>query len=387
MDKLSDPLSLTKRLVQCPSVTPKEGGALDELEEWLKQLGFTVYRLPFQEDGTEKVDNLYAEIGNEGPNFCFAGHTDVVPPGDIKSWTYDPFEPKEENGLLYGRGVADMKGAIACFVSAVDQFLNSKETLDGKISFLITGDEEGPAINGTKKVLEWLRGEGKILDVCLVGEPTNPSKLGEMVKNGRRGSLSTHLTIIGKQGHVAYPDLAANPCHVLIRCLNKLQNLELDQGNQYFQPSSLQITTIDVGNQASNVIPEKAMAKFNIRFNSEHKGKELQKHIQKIIENECSSKDITSNLKFHLSGDSFITSEGDFSDFILKAIKKVTNMTAKLSTSGGTSDARFIKDYCPVIEFGLVGKTMHKIDESISTNTLYDLKDIYFEILTAYFNK
>ncbi|WP_417320213.1 succinyl-diaminopimelate desuccinylase [Emcibacter sp.] len=375
-----NPVEFTRDLIRCPSITPADAGALDVLEQKLTALGFICTRLPFSEPGTPDVDNLYARYGSEAPNFCFAGHTDVVPVGAEADWSVDPFAGEVKDGWLTGRGAADMKGAIAAFVAAVSRLLESGP-LKGSISFLITGDEEGPAINGTIKMLQWLEEKGEKLDYCLVGEPTNPTKLGEMAKIGRRGSLNTRLVVKGIQGHVAYPHLADNPIPRLIEILHRLTSRKLDDGNPHFQPSNLEVVTIDVGNEASNVIPAEAEARFNIRFNNEQSIDGLKDWIRSVCDDVGGEVD----LDMVASGDAFLTPPGVLSDLITGAVEKVTGIRPELSTTGGTSDARFIKDYCPVSEFGLVSQTMHKVDERVRVEDIEQLADIYTEILTRFF--
>ena len=379
-EDLAHPLALARALIRCESVTPADGGALDVLQKALQTLGFTCHRLPFEEPGTARVDNLYARRGEGRPNFCFAGHTDVVPTGDRAGWTRDPFAAQVEDGVLYGRGASDMKGAIAAFVAAVARF-GTAGTGPGSISLLITGDEEGPAVNGTRKVLDWLTARGETLDACLVGEPTNPDEVGEMVKIGRRGSLNGTLRVTGRQGHVAYPALADNPLPRLVALLDSLLALELDQGTDHFQPSRLELTSIDVGNEATNVIPGAAAARFNVRFNDRHTGASLQRTI-------CSCLDATGEpyeLAIEVSGEAFVTPPGPLSTIIVDSVADVTGMTPTLSTTGGTSDARFIKDHCPVAEFGLIGRTMHRIDECVPVEAIERLADIYLGVLERYF--
>ncbi|WP_321397117.1 succinyl-diaminopimelate desuccinylase [Emcibacter sp.] len=377
-----NPVEFTRDLIRCPSITPVEAGALDVLERKLTELGFTCTRLPFSEAGTPDVDNLYARLGTGAPNFCFAGHTDVVPVGAAADWSVDPFAATIKDGWLTGRGAADMKGAIAAFVAAVSRLLQSGE-VQGSISFLITGDEEGPAINGTVKMLQWLEEKGEKLDYCLVGEPTNPTKLGEMAKIGRRGSLNTKLVVKGIQGHVAYPHLADNPIPRLIEILHRLTARKLDDGNDHFQPSNLEVVTIDVGNEASNVIPAEAEARFNIRFNNEQTIDGLKDWIRSVCEDVGGEVE----LEMKASGDAFLTPPGVLSELISGAVEKVTGVRPELSTTGGTSDARFIKDYCPVSEFGLVSQTMHKVDERVRVEDIELLADIYTEILNRFFRK
>jgi len=379
-----DAVKLTQDLIRCPSVTPADAGALDVLQARLETLGFMCTRLPFTEGGlknSETIDNLYARLGTSAPNFCFAGHTDVVPVGNAAQWQNDPFSGVVKDGVLYGRGASDMKGAIAAFVSAASDFIEQNKDFDGSLSFLITGDEEGPAVNGTLKMLDWLEKKGEKLDYCLVGEPTNPENIGDMAKIGRRGSLNTTLTVTGTQGHVAYPHLADNPIPRLVKILAGLLAHKLDEGNGHFQPSNLEIVSIDVGNSASNVTPAAAVARFNIRFNNEQTDEGLQSWIRSV----CESVGGGYILDMKASGDAFLTPPGRLSRVISDAVKKVTGRAVELSTSGGTSDARFIKNHCPVSEFGLVNKTMHKVDECVILDDLAQLTKIYREILNIFF--
>ncbi|GAB6052723.1 succinyl-diaminopimelate desuccinylase [Magnetospira thiophila] len=377
-----DPIALAQGLIRCPSVTPAEGGALDLLQRTLEAMGFVCTRLPFHEDGTPDVDNLYARWGTSGRNFCFAGHTDVVPEGDSAAWSHNPFSGTIADGQLHGRGAADMKGAIAAFAAAVSRFLQRRGAdVEGSLSFLITGDEEGPSVNGTVKMLQWLEAQGERLDACLVGEPTNPHDLGDMIKIGRRGSLSGFITLHGIQGHAAYPHLADNPVHRLLKVLSRLVE-PLDDGTEHFQPSSLQVTSVDVGNPATNVIPATARATFNIRFNDLHSLDSIEAWARTILREEAADR---FELVVQRSGDAFLTPPGELSDLMSDAVKKVTGRTPELSTSGGTSDARFIKNYCPVAEFGLIGQTMHKVDERVPVTSITQLSTIYETILDGYF--
>ncbi|MCE3233498.1 MAG: succinyl-diaminopimelate desuccinylase [Rickettsiaceae bacterium] len=379
-----DSIDLSKQLISCPSVTPADNGALDVLKKALNSMGFMCQRMVFSQEGYEDVDNLYARFGTASPNICFAGHTDVVPPGDLKQWASDPFKPEVRDGVLYGRGVVDMKCAIACFVAAVSEYLANNKP-NGSISLLITGDEEAIAVNGTKKVLEALQKQGEKIDACIVGEPTNPGKLGEMIKIGRRGSVTFKLTVWGKQGHVAYPHLADNPVSRLNKILHALDSHELDKGTKYFQPSNLEIVSVDVNNPADNVIPAMANARFNIRFNDAHKGSTLVKWIEGICESLCETDDAKYKLEYNISGESFLTAPGKLSNLVSDAVKEITGIVPELSTTGGTSDARFIKDYCPVVEFGLMNATAHKIDESCAVADIYKLKDVYLKVLDKFF--
>ncbi len=383
-----DPIALSQALIRCPSVTPAEGGALDVLESALGSLGFAVHRLPFSDTNTPDIDNLYARLGTAGANFCFAGHTDVVPVGDANAWTDDPFAGTVVDGNLYGRGAADMKSAIAAFTTATDRLIARHGAPDswdrpGSISLLITGDEEGPAINGTRKVLGWLADKGETLDACLVGEPTNPDAMGDMIKIGRRGSMMGYLTVRGVQGHAAYPHLADNPAHRIVRLLDALTAEPLDDGSEHFQPSTLQVTTIDIGNPAENVIPAEARATFNIRFCDLHTSESLKVRLREILN--AAGADTDYSLDFRITGESFLTPPGLLSEAISGAVEAVTGRQPELSTTGGTSDARFIKDFCPVAEFGLVGQTMHKIDENVSCADIETLTEIYLKLLETYF--
>lgn len=371
-----DPLTLTQTLIRCPSVTPDAASVLDVLERHLVALGFRCHRLPFGE-----VDNLYARLGTAQPNFCFAGHVDVVPIGARDGWSVDPFAAILRDGHVYGRGASDMKSGIAAFVAAVKAYLDTHGTPPGSISFLITGDEEGPAVNGTKKVLEWLAAQGEALDACLVGEPTNPSTLGEMAKIGRRGSLNAVLTVHGQQGHVAYPDRARNPIPTLLRILAALTAQPLDIGNAHFQPSNLEITSVDVGNSVTNVIPASATARLNIRFNTEHSGQSLSHWLHQV----CAAVTPDYTLDIQISGEAFLTPPGRLSETLVAAVQAVTGRTPDLSTTGGTSDARFIKDFCPVIEFGGVGATMHQVDENMAVADIMALAQIYRQVLERFF--
>ena len=382
---LTDPVELTRALIRCPSITPEEGGALSLLEQVLGALGFACHRLRFEEEGTPAVENLYARLGTEGRNLCYAGHTDVVPVGDRKGWSVDPFAAEIRDGQLIGRGAVDMKGSIAAFIAALARHLEVSgggARLGGSASFLITGDEEGPAINGTAKVLGWLRERGESLDHCLVGEPTSAETLGDMVKIGRRGSLNGEITVHGVQGHSAYPHLAENPLHHLVHMLSPLIDEPLDEGNAHFQPSSLQITTIDVGNAATNVIPGQGYARFNCRFNSLHQSGDVIDWVRERLDRAGARYD----LEVSVSGESFLCPPSEWSDIIVKSVAQTTGRSPELSTTGGTSDARFIKDVCPVAELGLLNATAHKVDERVPLEDLENLTQIYQGILAGYFS-
>ncbi len=380
------PLDLARALIRCPSVTPQEGGALDVLETALEDLGFKCHRLTFSQAGTPDVANLYARIGTAAPNFCFAGHTDVVPVGHRESWTVDPFGGETIDGKLYGRGAADMKGAIACFIAAAAKMLAAFGTnLPGSMSLLITGDEEGPAINGTAKVLRWMAERGERVDACVVGEPTSGRRLGDSAKIGRRGSMTGHLIVRGVQGHTAYPHLADNPIPKLLRMLGALLEEPLDSGTPHFEPSNLAITTVDVGNPASNVIPAAATASFNIRFNDLHSGDSLTKLLRDTFERIAEETHAEYDLSVEVSGEPFLGAPGPFADLIGEAIQSQLGVKPEFNTAGGTSDARFIHLYCPVVEFGLPGATMHKVDECVALADLEALTAVYVEILTRFF--
>ena len=382
-----DPVDLAQRLIRCPSVTPEEGGALDLLERVLGGLGFTCHRLAFREPGAAEVENLYARLGAAGPNFCYAGHTDVVPVGDAKAWSVDPFAAEIVDGTLYGRGAADMKGSIAAFLAALSGFLERRGgAFGGSISLLITGDEEDVAVNGTRKVLTWLEERGEKLDACLVGEPTSNETLADMVKIGRRGSLNGRLTAFGTQGHSAYPQLADNPLHHLVRMLDAVTAEPLDEGNAHFQPSSLQLTSIDVGNGASNVIPAQARAAFNVRFNDLHSGAGIEAWLRERFDAALdASRGARYELEVRVSGESFLCPPGPFSELIRGAVERTLGRTPELGTTGGTSDARFIKDHCPIAELGLLNATAHKVDEHVSLADLRSLGAVYGAVLDAYF--
>ena len=373
-------LKLAKELIRKPSITPKDFGAINLLAKYLKSLGFKCKIINFK-----NIKNLYAKLGKSSPNFCYAGHTDVVPPGNISEWSSNPFKPVIKKNRLIGRGASDMKASIACFVSAVSKFKSQNKKFKGSISLLITGDEEGIAINGTKRVVKYLRRKKEKINFCLVGEPTNPNKLGEMIKIGRRGSLTGKLTIIGSQGHVAYPNMANNPSNAIIKVLGRIKNLKLDKGTKNFQPSNLEITKINIDNNADNVIPGTAHAVFNIRYNNKHSASSLKKKLNKIFKTTIKKTKYKYKIQYFVSGEAFLTKPNKTTFMIKKTIKKITGINPKLSTTGGTSDARFIRNIAPCLEFGLVGKTMHKIDENTSVSDLKKLTKIYQNILINYF--
>jgi len=380
----ADPVAIARELIRCPSVTPAEGGALALIERLLKGAGFTVDRVTFTEPGGDPVENLYARIGSGAPHLMFAGHTDVVPPGDEAKWHHPPFGSEIADGVLYGRGAVDMKGAIACkLAAALDYIANGKPK--GSLSFLITGDEEGIAVNGSVKLVRWAAERGEKFDHCILGEPTNPQALGDMIKIGRRGSQNGTLIVTGTQGHVAYPELADNPVRGIVTLIAALNAEPLDQGSAHFGPSNLEFTSIDVGNATVNVIPTEARARFNIRFNDLHSRAALRSLVETRIANAAGGR-IRWRIDWEPSNaDAFVTAPGPFVDMVRKVVTEVTGRTPKLSTTGGTSDARFIKDYCPVIEFGLLSQQMHKVDEHVATADLVKLTAIYRAILDRYF--
>jgi len=380
-----DELQLSKDLIRFPSVTPIDAGAINYLAKKLKQLGFNCKILEFKDKKNPTIKNLYARLGNKQPNLCYAGHTDVVPPGNIKDWTINPFKPVIKNNYLIGRGANDMKSSIACFLSAVSKFLKKNKKVNGSISLLITGDEEAQAINGTKKVVDYLIKKKEKINFCIVGEPTNPKKLGEMIKIGRRGSLSCNLEVQGNQGHVAYPHLSKNPINSLIAICKKLKEKKLDKGNKHFQPSNLEFTGIHVDNKVHNVIPARAKMQFNIRYNNFHTAVSLKKMINSTVNSICKKNKVKFKIEFLTSGDSFLTKPGVTIQMAKKIIKKITKINTIFSTTGGTSDARFIKKISPCLEFGLVNKTMHKVDECVSLSDLKKLTKIYNKILIEYF--
>jgi len=379
-------IELAQALIACPSVTPLEGGALELLQRRLTPAGFRCERLVFAGDGSEAVDNLYARIGSGAPHLCFAGHTDVVPPGDATRWSHPPFAAEIADGVLYGRGAADMKGAIACFAAAaLDYVAVQGEAFEGAISLLITGDEEGVAVNGTRKVLEWMATHGERPDHCLVGEPTNARRLGESIKIGRRGSLNGTLTVTGVQGHVAYPHLANNPVKGLIAALARCYDTPLDFGSAHFSASNFEVTSIDVGNPATNVIPAKAQARFNIRFNDRHTAEALEALLRAQAAEALSTSGLGFELVYEPANHCFLTVPGPLDAVLSQAVREMTGLTPALATDGGTSDARFIKDLCPVVEFGLLTATIHKVDEQVALTDLAQLTAVYRRFLELYF--
>ena len=378
-------LQLAKELIRYPSITPIDAGVMKFLEKKLRKLGFKTKILEFKEKNTKPVKNLYARLGTKGPNFCYAGHLDVVPAGNLKDWTVNPFRPSIKKGHLIGRGANDMKSSIAAFVSAVSIFVKNNKEFNGSISLLITGDEEGIAINGTKKVVEYLKKRKEKINFCLVGEPTNPNKLGEMIKIGRRGSMTGRLSIIGIQGHVAYPHRANNPSTTLVQILKELKEIKFDKGTKDFQPTNLEVTKINIDNTADNVIPGLANATFNIRFNNKHSSNSIKTKINKILKKICHKNKSNYKIEYSVSGEAFLTKPNQTTYMIQDIIKKITKIKPELSTTGGTSDARFIRKIAPCLEFGLVGKTMHKVDEAVSLGDLKKLTLIYSNILKNYF--
>jgi len=389
-----DPVENLALLIRCPSVTPAEGGALTALGKMLKPLGFSIEQPVFTESGTPDIENLYARSSGNGPHLMFAGHTDVVPPGDESAWKHPPFSAAIDNGEIYGRGAVDMKGGIACFAAAVARHVNENGPLKGSISFLITGDEEGPAINGTVKLLEWAKARGESWDAAIVGEPTNPERLGDMIKIGRRGSVSGTVVVHGVQGHAAYPHLAENPVRGLVTLIEALLDPALDGGTKDFQPSNLEVTTIDVGNPATNVIPAKATAAFNIRFNDSWTEETIMAEIHNRLDRAAATTRLRPGRETPINYELiwrdrpspvFLTRDEKLIGTLSASIEAVTGRKPQLSTSGGTSDARFIKDYCPVVEFGLVGQTMHMVDERAALSDLEMLTRIYQRFLADFF--
>ncbi|MBN9070590.1 MAG: succinyl-diaminopimelate desuccinylase [Rhizobiales bacterium] len=389
-----DPVANLAMLIRCPSVTPAEAGALGALQSMLEPLGFLVERPVFSEAGTADVENLYARLSGNGPHLMFAGHTDVVPVGDEAAWTHPPFAADIAGGMMFGRGAVDMKGGIACFVAAVARYVEAHGQPSGSVSLVITGDEEGPSVNGTAKLLEWAAGKGETWDASIVGEPTNPEALGDMIKTGRRGSISGLVTVNGRQGHVAYPHLADNPVRGLMALLDALLGKPLDAGTADFQPSNLEVTTVDVGNPATNVIPARASATFNVRFNDTWTAESLQAEIHNRLDRAARGgryrRDRAEPVAYDLTwkdrpSEVFLTRDEKLVGLLSRSVEAMTGRTPKLSTTGGTSDARFIKDYCPVVEFGLVGQTMHMVDERVALADLETLTRIYLRFLEDWF--
>ena len=384
MQKINE-LKLAKELIRFPSITPIDAGVMKFLEKKLKKLGFKTKILEFKEKGFSPVKNLYARLGSKSPNFMFAGHVDIVPPGNMKDWTVNPFRPSIKNGHLIGRGANDMKSSVAAFVSAIGTFLSKNKKINGSISFLITGDEEGDAVNGTKKVVEYLKKRKEKINFCLVGEPTNPNKLGEMIKIGRRGSITGKIKIIGEQCHVAYQHRGNNPSTTIVQILKEIKDIKFDKGTKHFQPTNLEVTKINIKNDADNVIPGSAEATFNIRFNNRHSSNSIKRRLNKIFKKITKKNKSKFKIDYRVSGEAFLTKPDKTAFMIQNVIKKITKLKPKLSTTGGTSDLRFIRKISPGLEFGLVGKTMHKVDEAVSLKDLKNLTKIYENILQNYF--
>ena len=378
-------ITLAKELIRFPSITPVDAGVMKFLEKKLIAIGFKCKILEFKDKGSKPVKNLYARLGSSQPNFMFAGHLDVVPPGDLKDWTVKPFNPAIKKNYLIGRGANDMKSAIASWVVAVNNFVLNKKEIKGSISLLITGDEEGIAINGTKKMVKYLKKKKEKIDFCLVGEPTNPNKLGEMIKIGRRGSITGELTVIGTQGHVAYPHRANNPSTTIIKILDEIKKIKFDKGTKDFQPTNLEVTKININNTADNIIPGVARATFNVRFNNKYSSSSLRNKLNKIFKRITKKDKSNFKIEYRVSGEAFLTKPNKTTYMIQNVIKNITKIKPQLSTTGGTSDARFIRKIAPCLEFGLVGKTMHKVDEAVSISDLKKLTKIYTEILKNYF--
>ena len=378
-------ITLAKELIRFPSITPVDAGVMKFLAKKLTNIGFKCKILEFKDKDSKTVKNLYARLGNSQPNLMFAGHLDVVPPGNLKDWTINPFRPVIKKSQLIGRGANDMKSSIASWVVAANKYILKKRKINGSISLLITGDEEGYAINGTKKVVDYLKKRKEKIDFCIVGEPTNPNKLGEMIKIGRRGSITGDLTVIGSQGHVAYPHQANNPSNTMVKILKEIKEIRFDKGTKDFQPTNLEVTKINIDNATDNVIPGLANATFNIRFNNKHSSSNLKKRLNKIFKKITKKNKSKFKIEYRISGEAFLTKPNKITYMIQDIIKKITKIKPQLSTTGGTSDARFIRKITPCLEFGLVGKTMHKVDESVSISDLKKLTKIYFDILENYF--
>ncbi len=392
--RASDPVKLLAALIRCPSVTPKEAGSLTVLEQALTGIGFAVDRILFEEAGTEPVENLYARLGTDGPHLMFAGHTDVVPEGDAKDWSHPPFAAEIDDGLLFGRGAVDMKGSIACFIAAIARHIDADGPPPGSMSLLITGDEEGVSINGTEKLLQWAAQRGERWDACIVGEPSNSQRLGDMIKVGRRGSLNGRLVVHGTQGHVAYPHRADNPVRALLPLLGSLLDPALDQGSAHFSPTNLEIASIDIGNPVHNVIPARATATLNIRFSDLWTAESLKAEIDRRLQQAAHDDRYRPGREpahfavdwMPRSADVFLTHDERLIETVRGAAQAVTGLIPDISTTGGTSDARFVKDYCPVVEFGLVSQTMHQVDERVSLADLDGLTAVYGEVIRRWFD-
>ena len=382
-NRYAQALKITQDLIKCPSITPKHEGVFDVVQSALENLGFECHQMTFEEEGLDPVTNIFAKIGNGQPHFCFAGHLDVVPVGDADAWTHPPFGGEVHDKTLYGRGTSDMKGAIGAFIAAVESFLKQHHPFHGTISLLIAGDEEDPLIAGTKHVLRWLDTQNLVPDMCVVGEPTNPNTLGEMIKIGRRGSLNGVLTVKGVEGHIAYPHLADNPLPKMIDILSTMKDISFDEGSEFFQPTNLEISSIDTGNTANNVIPPACHAVFNVRFNNLHSSQDIINTIAKAVDKTGHKY----HINYQITGESFFTPPGDLSDLVATAIKHTIGRRPDLTTTGGISDARFLSEYCPVVEFGGISKSMHKTDEHIHLADLNDLTDVYLNILKHIFSR
>ncbi len=378
---MDEAVLISQELIKKKSITPIDDGAIPYIKNFLENIGFFCKILRFQEEGSEKIINLYAKYGNSQKNLAFAGHTDVVPTGDLEKWQFPPFSATIKDDILYGRGTVDMKGGIGSFLAATAEFLQKNADFQDSISFIITGDEEAIAINGTVKMVEYLQKKQESISHCIVGEPSNPHKMGEMIKVGRRGSINFIVKAIGKQGHAAYPQNALNPITELINTSQKLINYEFDQGNEYFDATHLEITSFDVANETTNIIPQEAVVKFNIRFSSEYNGKEISEAVKKI----CQENIGNFEFNYTISGESFYNQDAEFSKLIAQSVQNITNLSPTLSTGGGTSDARFIKNICPCIELGLISQTAHQIDENVAVSDIITLKNIYLDILKNYF--
>lgn len=385
MMDIRDPVAHAVALIRCPSVTPDQAGALDYMESCLAGAGFTCRRLRFSGGGLPEVDNLYARIGEGGPHLAFAGHIDVVPPGDAAAWTAPPFGAEIRDGALYGRGAVDMKGGVAAMMAAVFRHLEASRPLKGSISFIITADEEGPAVNGTVALIDWMRSAGQRPDFCILGEPTHPTRMGESIKIGRRGSLNGRITVRGVQGHVAYPNLTRNPLTGLIAAMKRIIDEQLDDGTENFAPSNLEVTSVDAGNRAVNIVPAAASAQFNVRFNDLHNADSLSALLRVLIEEALEGRGLTWDLAFESNAEAFLTQPGPPVQTLIDVSREITGLTPALSTDGGTSDARFIKNLCPVLEYGLVNKTIHKVDEMTPLTDIHMLTEIYRQFMERYF--
>lgn len=385
MTDASDPIAHAAALIRCPSVTPDQAGALDYMEAQLAGAGFACWRHRFAAGGTPEVDNLYARIGDSGPHLAFAGHIDVVPPGDTAAWTAPPFGAEIRDGVLYGRGAVDMKGAVAAMMAAAVRHVEAAQPLKGSISFIITADEEGPAVNGTVALIEWMRKAGEQPDFCILGEPTHPARMGESIKIGRRGSLNGRISVRGVQGHVAYPNLTRNPLTGLVAALKRITEEQLDDGSDNFGPSNLEVTGVDTGNPSANVVPAAASAQFNVRFNDLHNADSLSALLRVLIEETLEGRGLSWDLGFESNAEAFLTQPGAPVQILTDVSREITGIAPGLSTDGGTSDARFIKNLCPVVEYGLVNRTIHKVDEMTPLIDIHMLTEIYRQFMVRYF--